>query len=120
MKIMITAHHAAWDAPVDARFGRARTFVLVDTSSRELTEIPNTQALDTVQGAGVQAAALVCRSGAEAIITGHCGPKAFAALTAGGVKVYTGAQSSVADAVTDLEEGRLQCIAGADVAGHWV
>jgi len=120
MKLIITAHHAAWDAPVDARFGRARTFVLVDTCSRELSEIPNSQALDAAQGAGVQAAALVCRSGAEAVITGHCGPKAFSALTAGGVKVYTGAQNTVADAVADLEAGRLQCLDQADVAGHWV
>jgi predicted Fe-Mo cluster-binding NifX family protein len=120
MKVVVTAHHASWDAPVDARFGRARTFVLVDSESRELTEIPNSQALDAAQGAGVQAAALVCRSGCEAVITGHCGPKAFAALTAGGVKVYTGAQGSVAEAVADLEGGRLQCLDQADVAGHWV
>lgn len=119
MKVMVTAQHGAWNAPVDGRFGRAHTFVLVDTVSRELTIVPNTQALDAVQGAGVQAAALVCRAGVEAVITGHCGPKAFAALTAGGVKVFTGAQGTVADAVASLEAGSLQQTERADVAGHW-
>jgi predicted Fe-Mo cluster-binding NifX family protein len=120
MKVAITAQQAAWDAPVDPRFGRARTFVLIDTESRELTEIPNTQALEAAQGAGVQAAALVCRAGVEAIVTGHCGPKAFAALTAGGVKVFTGADGTVAEAVEKLVAGQLQQASTADVGGHWV
>lgn len=120
MKVVITAQRAAWDAPVDARFGRARTFVLIDTESRELQEIPNSQALDATQGAGVQAAALVCRTGAEALVTGHCGPKAFAALAAGGVKVFTGAEGTVADAVTSLVAGQLHQADAADVAVHWV
>jgi predicted Fe-Mo cluster-binding NifX family protein len=120
MKVIVTAQHAAWDALVDPRFGRARTFVLIDTESRELTEIANTQALDAAQGAGVQAAALVCRAGAEAIVTGHCGPKAFGALVAGKVKVFTGAEGTVADAVAKLIAGSLQEASAADVAGHWV
>lgn len=119
MKVVITAQRAAWDAPVDPRFARARTFVLVDTESRELREIPNTQALDAAQGAGVQAAALVCRAGAEAIVTGHCGPKAFSVLMAGGVKVFTGAEGTVAEAVANLAAGHLQEANAADVAGHW-
>jgi predicted Fe-Mo cluster-binding NifX family protein len=120
MKVVVTAQGAAWDAPVDPRFGRARTFVLVDTESRDLVEVPNTQALDAAQGAGVQAAALVCRSGAQAVITGHCGPKAFAALSAGGVNVYTGAEGTVANAVESLRTGALREAGSADVAGHWV
>jgi predicted Fe-Mo cluster-binding NifX family protein len=119
MKVAITAQGASWDAAVDPRFGRARTFVLVDTESRDLVEIPNTQALDAAQGAGVQAAALVCRAGAEVIVTGHCGPKAFAALAAGRVRVFTGAEGTVADAVAMLAAGSLKEADGADVAGHW-
>ncbi len=120
MKVAVSAQHAAWDAPVDPRFGRARTFVLVDTERPELVEIANTQALDAVQGAGVQAAALLCRSGAEAVITGHCGPKAYAALAAGRVKVFTGATGTVAEAVAALAAGHLAEAGAADVAGHWV
>lgn len=120
MKVAITAQRAAWDAPVDPRFGRARTFVLIDTESRELTEIPNAQALNAAQGAGVQAAALLCRAGAEVIVTGHCGPKAFAALAAGRVKVFTGVEGTVADAVAKLADGSLQETSAADVPGHWV
>ena len=118
MKVVVTADRAAWDAPVDPRFGRARTFVLVDTDSRELQRSP-TPGRSAAQGAGVQAAALVCRAGAEAIVTGHCGPKAFAALMAGGVKVFTGAEGTVAEAVARLAAGHLQEADAADVAGHW-
>lgn len=120
MKVAISTQGAAWDALVDPRFGRARTFVLVDTETRTLTEIPNTQALDAAQGAGVQAAALICRAGAEALITGHCGPKAFAALVAGRVKVFTGSEGTVAEVVAKLAAGQLQAANAADVAGHWV
>jgi predicted Fe-Mo cluster-binding NifX family protein len=120
MKVAITAQRAAWDAPVDPRFGRALTFVLVDTETRTLAEVPNAQAQGAVQGAGVQAAALVCRAGAEAIVTGHCGPKAFAALVAGGVKVFTGADGTVEEVLERLLAGQLREAGAADVAGHWV
>ena len=120
MRVAISAQRAAWDAPVDPRFGRAHTFVLIDTASRELREVPNTHALDAAQGAGEQAAALVCRAGAEAVITGHCGPKAFAALSAGGVRVFAGTLGTVAEALHSFLAGQLREAQAADVAGHWV
>jgi predicted Fe-Mo cluster-binding NifX family protein len=119
MKVVVTAERAAWDGAVDPRFGRAAMFVLVDTTSRELHGIDNSAGISAAQGAGVQAAAAVCRAGAEAIITGHCGPKAFATLAAGGVRVFTGADGTVADAVAKFEAGELTEARFADVAGHW-
>ena len=46
-----------------------------------------------VQGAGIQAAQTVIGRGAEALITGFCGPKAFRVLTAAKVQVLTGTHS---------------------------
>ena len=120
MKIAVTAEHANWNAPVDPRFGRAMAFLIIDTDSRTLETIDNAAGRDAVQGAGIQAATAICRAGAEALLTGHCGPKASSALAAGGVTVYTGVAGTVAEAVDRLERGELTAAAASDVAGHWV
>jgi predicted Fe-Mo cluster-binding NifX family protein len=119
MKVVVTAEAVAWDARVDPRFGRAPVFVLLDTDTRELSGIDNSRGVSAGQGAGVQAAAAVCRAGATTVLTGHCGPKAFAALIAGGVRVFTGAEGTVAEAVERFEAGTLVESRAADIGGHW-
>jgi predicted Fe-Mo cluster-binding NifX family protein len=119
MKVLVTAQRGAMDAPVDPRFGRAPFLVLVDTETGELTAIDNSHAQDAAQGAGVHAAATACRTGARVLLTGHCGPKAFAALSAGGVQVFTGAEGTVAEALARFAAGQLVEARVADVGGHW-
>ena len=119
MKVMVTAQGSDLDSPVDPRFGRARYFLLVNTDSGEFTAHDNTQNLNALQGAGIQAAQAVARLGTEAVLTGHVGPKAFAALEAAGIAVYTGASGSVREALGQLAGGQLRLAAKADVEGHW-
>jgi predicted Fe-Mo cluster-binding NifX family protein len=119
MKIAITAGGLTLDSPVDQRFGRAARFILFDTNTRHHRTIVNTQALDSVQGAGIQAAETVARAGTQGLITGHCGPKAFRVLSAAGIRVCTGASCSIAGAITAFESGRLTPAQNADVEGHW-
>jgi predicted Fe-Mo cluster-binding NifX family protein len=119
MKIAVTATGEALDSPIDPRFGRAALFVLVDTDSGAAKATDNSAGAGSAQGAGVQAAETVSRLGAECLITGHCGPKAFRALTAAGIDVYTGASGTIAQAIEQLEAGTLQRAAGPDVGGHW-
>ena len=119
MKIAITAGGPTLDSPVDQRFGRASRFILFDTKTRDHTTIDNAQALDAVQGAGIQAAETVARAGVECLITGHCGPKAFRALSAAGIRICTGASGSVAEAIASFESGKLTLAQDADVKGHW-
>lgn len=107
------------DSEVDLRFGRAKFFILVDTETGEFTAHDNTQNLNAVQGAGIQAAQNVVSLGAAGVITGNVGPKAFTALQAGNVKPYIGATGLVSDAVQQFKEGRLQCAGKANVEGHW-
>jgi predicted Fe-Mo cluster-binding NifX family protein len=57
--------------------------------------------------------------GVKALITGHVGPKAFAALQAGDVSIYPIAGGSVADALQQFKMGSLKAMAAADVEGHW-
>lgn len=119
MKVAVTSSGDTLASPVDQRFGRAARFVLYDTVTKEVRAVDNSQSLDAAQGAGIQAAEAVSQLGAESLLTGHCGPKAFRALTAAGIRVYTGASGTVADAIAAFEAGKLAQAAGADVDGHW-
>ena len=120
MKVAVTSQGTRMDSPVDPRFGRAAFFIVVDTESGKHSSHDNTQNLNAVQGAGIQAAHNVVRLGVEAVITGNVGPKAFKALEAGGVKVYTGTAESVGEAIEQFQAGRLQSISKPNVGGHWV
>lgn len=87
MKIVVTADGETLDAPVDQRFGRAAKFIVYDSVTKDLQVVDNSQSLDAAQGAGIQAAETISRLGAECLLTGHCGPKAFRALSAAGIRV---------------------------------
>ena len=81
--------------------------------------LDNSVGVSASSGAGVQAAERVARAGVEYLLTGHCGPNAFRALSAAGVKVITGVEGSVEDALGKLARGELRASGGADVGGHW-
>ncbi|HRZ27716.1 MAG TPA: NifB/NifX family molybdenum-iron cluster-binding protein [Spirochaetota bacterium] len=119
MKIAITCGSGDLDSPVDERFGRATGFIVYDLDSGNFIFVDNSQALDSTQGAGIQAAKTVANAGAAAIITGNVGPKAHAALSAADISIYTGATGSVRKAVDDYRNGRLHKAAEANVEGHW-
>ena len=120
MKVAITAQGEELTSAVDPRFGRAKCFVVVDTETHEFSAYDNTQNLNAVQGAGIQAAANVVKLGVEAVITGNVGPKAFAALQAGNVKMFIGAEGTVAEAIEKLNKGELTETNDANVEGHWI
>ena len=119
MKIAITASGETLESQVDPRFGRAAKFILFDTESGELQAVDNIQNLQAAQGAGIQAAESVYRLGAESVLTGNCGPKAFQALAAAGIKVFTGARGTVAEALEAFKAGKFSTAESANVEGHW-
>lgn len=119
MRLVITSQGATLDSPVDPRFGRARYFLFLDTESGDEAAHDNAQNLSAPQGAGIQAAQTVARLGAQAVLTGHVGPKAFSTLKAAGVSVVTGAGGTVREAVQQYQAGKLQAVEKADVQGHW-
>jgi len=119
MRIAVSAKGADLDSPVDERFGRARGFMLVDGETWASEHIPNTRNLEAAQGAGIQAARLVAGKGAEVVVTGHVGPKAFRTLTAAGIKVVAGASGTVREAVEAFVSGKLRGAESADVESHW-
>lgn len=59
-------------------------------------------------------------AGAEAIITGHVGPKAFRVLKSTDVSVHLARKITVQEAITSFKEGTLETAETNDVEDHWV
>lgn len=120
VKVVISSQGKTLDSAVDSRFGRSPYFIVVDTETGDYSCHDNQQNLNAAQGAGIQAARNVIELGAEAVITGNLGPKAFATLQAGHVTMYTGAQGTVQEALVRLRNGELLPVSKPNVEGHWV
>jgi len=118
MKIAITSTGPDLNANVDPRFGRTPYFLIVDpeTMQFEAIENPNVNAMG---GAGIQSAQLVANKGAEAVLTGSCGPNAFQTLQAAGVKVITGVVGTVTEAIQRYKSGEFKLTSGPNVASHF-
>ena len=118
MKIALTMEGPEADAALDLRFGRARCFRIMDSSTGKQTCVGNSAGVDAAQGAGTQAVQTLARLGVQVVITGHVGPKAWTALKAAGIRAYSAAQGTPAELVEDFTAGRLVEIGGADRPGH--
>ncbi|MBK8596480.1 MAG: NifB/NifX family molybdenum-iron cluster-binding protein [Holophagales bacterium] len=118
MNIVFSTSGDSLDAPLDARFGRAPKFLLYDLEAGLARLIDNKEGRAASQGAGIQAAESVARAGAGAVVTGHCGPKAFAVLRTAGIKVYSCRAATVGEALAQYRSGALVEQTEADVAGH--
>jgi len=119
LKIAISTNGPDLEAQVDPRFGRASYFLLVDPETLEFEVVPNLPNLQAAQGAGIQAAALVARHRPAAVLTGHCGPKAFHTLEAAGIPVIVGVEGSVREAVQNYHTEKFSPARGPNVTSHW-
>jgi predicted Fe-Mo cluster-binding NifX family protein len=86
-KLAISSEGPTLDDQVDPRFGRAGGFLIVNTDTMETEFLDNGSAQVAPRGAGYQAAKLVADTGAEVVLSGYVGPKAFDALKAAGIQV---------------------------------
>ncbi len=119
MIIIFSSQGDALDSKVDPRFGRCRQFIKYDIEQDSFEVLENAQSAQLMSGAGVQTAQLVVNNGAEAVVTGHCGPKAFMLLKAANVKVYTCEQETIAAAIDKFKRDELREISSPDVQSHW-
>ncbi|MBU7005838.1 NifB/NifX family molybdenum-iron cluster-binding protein [Phosphitispora fastidiosa] len=115
MKIVISTEGKELDARVDPRFGRCEWFISVDSESMDFDCTANS-AVNSSQGAGIQAAQFVVDNQAEALITGHVGPNAFEVLEASGIKIYDGTGLNAKQAIEELNSGKLSEITKAGQA----
>ncbi|MBN1461803.1 MAG: NifB/NifX family molybdenum-iron cluster-binding protein [Armatimonadetes bacterium] len=118
MKIAITSSGPTLDSELDPRFGRAQYILIVDTESLEVEAIENPN-IAAGGGAGVQTSQMVAEKGAEAVLTGNCGPNAFRTLGAAGLQVYTGLSGTVRSVVQAFAEGKLAPISDPSVPSHF-
>ncbi len=107
MKIVVSAKGESPESEVDPRFGRAAWFLAFETEDGTWQAVENAAAISAAHGAGIQSAERVCRLGAQAVISGHVGSKAFTVLATGGVKVYHGDAGTAQVAIEDFRSGRL-------------
>jgi predicted Fe-Mo cluster-binding NifX family protein len=120
LKVALTTSGDSLNAPLDNRFGRASKFLIYDMDTGAFEIVDNRQNLNAAQGAGIQSAEKIARSGATCLITGHCGPKAFRVLSAAGIKIFTTDAATVAEALDQYRSGKLTEARTADMEGHWV
>ena len=86
-KIAVSSDGPTLDDKVDARFGRAGGFVVVDVETMKTEYIDNGASQVMSHGAGIQAAELVAQAGADVLLSGYVGPKAFQALSGAGIAI---------------------------------
>ncbi len=104
--IAITSEGPELTDMVDPRFGRAGGFVVVDLATGSTKYVDNGGAQALAQGAGIQAAENVSAAGAQDVLSGFVGPKAFAALTAVGIAVVQDVENmTVGEAVEKYRRG---------------
>lgn len=116
MRIAVTSTGEGLDSKVDPRFGRAAFFLIGDTETMEFAAAENENAAGCA--AGVGSARRIIDEGAEAVLTGNCGPNAQRALSAAGVKLYAGVTGTVAEAIELLKSGKLTTAEKPKVQAH--
>lgn len=119
MKVAVTSKGTSLDSEIDPRFGRAMYILIVDTETLEFEVLDNSNNVNAFKGAGIQAAAMISDKGAEVLMTGYCGPKAFVTLEAAGVKVVDDISGKIRDAIKAIKEGRVTYAAAANKEAHW-
>jgi len=119
MKIAVISQGKELDSQVDPRFGRAAYILVVDTETMDFEPLDNSGNAGAFKGAGIQAASMVHDKGAEVVMTGYCGPKAFATLQAANIKVVSETTGTIADAVEHFKNGSVTYTTSANADAHW-
>jgi predicted Fe-Mo cluster-binding NifX family protein len=117
MRIAVTSTGKGLDSKVDQRFGRAAFFLIGDSETMEFIVVENENAAGGA--AGIGSAKRIIDEGAEAVLTGNCGPNAQRTLGAADVKLYTGVTGTVAEAVELFKSGKLNPAEGPSVQAHF-
>ncbi|MFC1956810.1 NifB/NifX family molybdenum-iron cluster-binding protein [Chloroflexota bacterium] len=117
MKIAVTAEGPTLDSKVDSRFGRCQYFIVADPETLEFEAIENSSAMGG--GAGISASQIIAGKQVDVVLTGNCGPNAYRALSAAGIKVVTEVSGDVREAIQGYKLGKLKVSAQPNVAAHF-
>lgn len=119
MKIAITAQGVHLESLVDPRFGRAAYILIVDTETMDYEALDNSHNGGAFKGAGIQTATMIHQHGAQVLLTGYCGPKAFHTLQVAGINVVSDVSGTVTDAVEMFMSGSPVYTLRPNVEAHW-
>jgi predicted Fe-Mo cluster-binding NifX family protein len=117
MKVAVTSTGPSLDAAVDPRFGRCAWFVLVETDDMTFEAVENASG-SLSGGAGIQSAKQMAQKGANAVLTGNCGPNAHQTLSAAGIDVVVGCSGTVSETVAQFKSGQLRAASAPNVESH--
>jgi predicted Fe-Mo cluster-binding NifX family protein len=119
-KVAVSCESPSLDSQVDTRFGRAAGFLVVDPETMAFEYLDNGGSQTMAQGAGIQAAETVARSGAKIVLTGFVGPKAFQALSAAHIKIGQNLNGlTVKEAIERFKNGDVEIASQPNRQGHW-
>jgi predicted Fe-Mo cluster-binding NifX family protein len=107
MKITIPSEGKELSSSVCQSFGRTLYFIVVDTQTLDFQVLDN-EAAAAQGGAGIKAAQAVADSGAQAVITYHCGENAADVLKAADIKIYKAVPGTVRELIDKYNKGELQ------------
>jgi len=118
-KIAISSEGPTLEDLLDPRFGRAAGFIIIDSETRDHTYLENGLAQTMAQGAGIQAAETIVNAGAQAVLTGSVGPKAFQVLESAGIRIAQDLKNlTVKEAFERYQNGDVQWATSPSSRGH--
>jgi len=117
MKIAISSTGDNLESNVDMRFGRCRYFILIDSESMEFKALSNESIMES-GGAGIKAAETIANQNVNIVLTGNIGPNAYSTLKAAGIKIFTGAEGTIKEAMNKYKNNELKESESANVKSH--
>jgi predicted Fe-Mo cluster-binding NifX family protein len=119
MILAISSQGPTLESMVDPRFGRAPYFIIYDTETDDFKAVNNSENVNAMQGAGVQASQAVVSHKPDIVISGNFGPKAFQVLNSSGAKTALWSEGKVSEAIELARTNQLEFTHSANVEGHW-
>jgi predicted Fe-Mo cluster-binding NifX family protein len=109
MKIVVSSTSNSMESEVDVRFGRCPYYIFVDLEDKEIKnqEIVENTSAKQAGGAGITAAEFVAKKGAEVVLTGNIGPRAFDVFSQFKIEVYP-VTGKVSDAIKAFANNELK------------
>jgi predicted Fe-Mo cluster-binding NifX family protein len=118
IKLCISSTGEDLNSNVDPRFGRCDYFLIINPKTMNFESVLNKNS-KAMGGAGIQAAELIAKKGANIVITGNVGPNAFQTLKAADIKIITGISGNIKKIVDKFNKGELKEIEGPSVDSHF-
>ena len=107
IKLCISSTGEDLNSNVDPRFGRCNYFLIINPNKMNFELVLNENS-NAMGGAGIQAAELLAKKGADIVITGNVGPNAFQTLKAANIKIITGVSGNIKRIVEKYNRGELK------------